>query len=119
MLEKILGWAGFVLSKCKFVLDSILSKLETKIDTEAGRTLMIVVLIVEFLAYIMYTVVAICHTITGVGRFDVNILIAILCVAMTVMLYNIILLFCESEALRKEGDWREGARWREKESCNK
>lgn len=119
MLEKILGWAGFVLSKFKCVLDSILSKLETKIDTEAGRTLMIVVLIVEFLAYIMYTVVAICHTITGVGRFDVNILIAILCVAMTVMLYNIILLFCKSEALRKEDHWQEEANWREKESCNK
>ena len=119
MIENIFGWSRFILSKCEYAFDSILSKLETKIDTEAGRTLMIVVLIVEFLTYIMCTVVAICHTITGVGRFGVNILVAILCVAMTVMLYNIILLFCESEALRKEDDWREGARWREKESCNK
>jgi len=80
---------------------------------------MIFILIIEFMACILCTVVTICQTIAGVGRFDVNIFVAIWCMVMTVMLYNIILTFCESEALRKEGDWREGARWREKESCNK
>lgn len=119
MIENIFGWPRFILSKCEYAFDSVLSKLETKVDNETGRTWMIFLLIIEFMACILCTVVTICQTIAGVGRFDVNIFVAIWCMVMTVMLYNIILTFCESEALRKEGDWREGARWREKESCNK
>ena len=85
----------------------VISLIGMKLNTEKGRTCLIVTLVIDFLVCILCTILHIYNAVVDSEMWDVHLLNSGLSLIFTVLMYNIIITFCKSEVMYKESEWLE------------